>query len=44
MVLPCEQVFLNKIRLTKFAAKICMSLIEASPPNNSPLDFGLDIC
>ena len=44
MMLPCERVFLNKIRLTKFAGKICLSSIEASPPNDSPLDFGLEIC
>ena len=37
---PCERVLLNKIRRTKFAAKIWMSSIEALPPNDSPLNFG----
>ena len=40
MMLPCEHIFLNKIRRTKFVAKIWMPLIEALPPNNSPLTFG----
>ena len=40
MMPPCERVLLNKIRRTKFVAKLWMSSIEASPPNNSPLDFG----
>ena len=44
MMSPCEHVFLNKIRLSKFAAKICMSSIEALPLNDSPIDFGLEIC
>ena len=34
MMLPCERVLLNKIRRTKFVAKIWMSLIEASSPND----------
>ena len=37
---PCERVLLNKIRRTKVVAKIRMSSIEASPPNDSLLDFG----
>ena len=44
MMLPCERVFLNKIRRIKFDAKIWMPLIEALPPNDLPLDFGLEIC
>ena len=36
---PCERVLLNKIRQTKFVAKIWMSSIEASRRNDSPLDF-----
>ena len=40
MMPPCERVLLNKIRRTKVVAKIWMSSIEASPPNDSPLDFG----
>ena len=40
MMPPCERVLLNKIRRTKFVAKLWMSSIEASPPNDSPLDFG----
>ena len=39
MMPPCEHVLLNKIRRTKFVAKIWMSSIKASPPNNSPLNF-----
>ena len=35
-----ERVFLNKIRRTKFAAKIWISLIETSPTNDSPLVLG----
>ena len=44
MMLPGERVFLNKIRRIKFDAKIWMPLIEALPPNDLPLDFGLEIC
>ena len=44
MMLPGERVFLNKIRRIKFDAKIWMPLIEAVPPNDLPLDFGLEIC
>ena len=40
MMLPCEHVLPNKIRQTKFVAKIWMSSIEVSPPNDSLLDFG----
>ena len=40
MMPPCERVLLNKIRRTKFLANIRMSSIEASSPNNSPLNFG----
>ena len=40
MMLPCEHVLPNKIRRAKFVAKIWMSSIEVSPPNDSPLDFG----
>ena len=40
MMLPCEHVLPNKIRQTKLIAKIWMSSIEVSPPNDSPLDFG----
>ena len=40
MMLPCEHIFLNKIRRTKFVAKIWMPLIEALSPNNSPLTSG----
>ena len=39
MVSPCECVFLKEIRRTKFDAKIWMSLIEVSPPNDSPHQF-----
>lgn len=39
MVSPCECVFLKEIRRTKFDAKIWMSLIEASPLNDSPHQF-----
>ena len=40
MMPPCERVLLNKIRRTKFLANIWISSIEASSPNNSPLNFG----
>ena len=40
MMLPCEHVLPNKIRRANFVAKIWMSSIEVSPPNDSPLDFG----
>ena len=36
----CERVLVNEIRQTKFVVKTQMPLIEASPRNNSPLDFG----
>ena len=40
MMPTCERVLLNKIRRTKFVAKLWMSSIEALPPNVSPLNFG----
>ena len=40
MTPPCEHVLLNKIRRTKFVAKIWISSIDASPPNGSPLNIG----
>ena len=40
MMPPCERVLLDKMRRTKFVANIWMSSIEASPPIDSPLNFG----
>ena len=40
MMPPCELVLLNKIRRTKFVAKLWMSSIKLSRSNNSPLNFG----
>ena len=37
---PCERFSLNKKRRIKLAAKTWMPSIKASPPNDSPLDFG----
>ena len=37
---PCERFSLNKKRRIKLVAKIWMPSIDASPPNDSPLDFG----
>ena len=39
MMRPCEPVFPNKIKRTKFVPKIWMSSIEALPPKDSPLNF-----
>ena len=36
----CERFLLNKKRRIKLAAKTWMLSIKASPPNDSPLDFG----
>ena len=40
MTPPSEHVLRNKIRRTKFVAKIWISSIDASPPNGSQLDIG----
>ena len=43
MMLPSEHAFLNKAWRTKFVAQMLMSSIEASPPNDSPLDFSWEL-